>query len=84
MHERFGLLRTVISKDKRISDKIFIPIYSNDLNKLENSYNYFIKKNNNIWNNPVFNEVAIFDYEKIVYVKNNFKDRDFFVNNIRR
>ena len=83
MKERYGLLRTVIAKDKRIADKIFIPIYSNDLNKLEDSYNYFIKKND-IFNIPVFNEVAIFDYEKCIYVKNNFKDREFFVNNVRR
>ena len=84
MRGRYGLLRTVIAKDKRISDKIFITIYSNDLNELEEKYNYFIKKNNNISNNPVFNVVAIFDYEKIVYIKNNFKDRDFFLDNVRR
>lgn len=80
---RYGLLRTVISRDKRIADRIYIPIYSNDLNKLEDSYNYFIKQND-ATNSPVFNEVAIFDYEKCIYVKNNFKERTEFVNNVRR
>ena len=82
MKARYGFLRTVIAKDKRIADKIYIPIYSNDLNILEDSYNYFIKKND--LTNAVFNEVAIFDYKNCVYVKNNFKDREFFVNNVRR
>lgn len=82
MNKRYGLLRTIISKDKKIKDKIYIPIYSNDLNKLEESYNYFIKKNKTMV--PNFNEVAIFDYETCSYIKNNFKDREYFVNNIRR
>lgn len=82
MIKRYGLLRTVISKDKKIKDKIYIPIYSNDLNKLEESYNYFINKNKTIV--PQFNEVAIFDYKTCSYIKNNFKDREYFVNNFRR
>lgn len=80
---RYGLLRTVISKDKRIADRICIPIYSNDLKKLNESYDFYTKHNGES-NYPMFNEVAIFDYEKCVYVKNNFKERTWFVNNVRR
>lgn len=81
--KRYGLLRTVISKDKRVTDRIYIPIYSDDLKKLNESYDFYIKHNYEL-NYPVFNEVAIFDYEKCAYVKNNFNDRTWFVNNIRR
>ena len=84
MKKRYGLLRTVISKDKRIKDRIYIPVMSDDLEKLKSNYEYFNKQNTTIYNVPAFQEVAIFDYEKCIYVLNNFKEREFFVNHIRK
>lgn len=70
MNKRYGFLRTIIFEDKSRRDVVYRPIYSDNLAELESFKDQCIKEHFN--NAYIFNEVAIFDYEKCSYVSNNF------------
>ncbi len=80
-NKRYGFLRTIIFKDKERKDLVYRPIYSDNLTELENFKDQCINEHFN--DAHLFNEVAIFDYEKCSYVSNNFSAANYYRRNIR-
>lgn len=64
--ERYGFLHTEIEGQ---NIRVYKPVTTNDLYKAHKMYEYFENKN---YSEGMKHEIAIFDYQKFVYIKHNF------------
>ena len=73
MDKRYGFLHTEYIDGEK--DRVYKPIMVDSLEKAKDMYNYFDNRNkqNIIDGFKANHEIAIFDYEKMIYVNNNFR-----------